>query len=664
MQIDKQDLLSFYISADPSLKSKAKRAISDWVVKFLYQQDSMTYEDITNTFSRFMGIPFKMETQLKAALKLLKENNIIEPSANEYTYKLSDEYRKKVDIKKANVDALHEYVYLEYFKRVDINKEIVQNWFKDVTIGIFEKYFFDLYIDNFHAEKVHENYFQEIETIINEISSHITSDGETLSFLKTQYLNFLKDDDNKAAQLFLHYGMANFSAILFSSNNYINRISLDIFENTAMLLDTNVLFVIRIEGDNYTQTFPLIESVFKQNSVKLEYLQETAGEYDRSIKHNHMCMRNIVKGGTQRTILQPMAERNVFLRAIINKGYNSVDDVDKMFEEIKTLPPVFYHEVPIVINNTIKNDDTEYLAEIERMSNAILLFQQKLGTTPKTGSRLVHDAALLSAVNILRKRGEKYVILTNDYVLQEFAKSEVRNNNIPIALSFSVVLTMLEYFQSDPTNHASNVAPIFKRMLTSEMLSMPEDINPQDIARIYDYDHDIKMLDDQSFNDLIRRVKEQQINNVSDADIADMISTYIDSKIQRKHDDDFKNRQRIRLLERQVAGYEEQKKTDKRVIRKIIRDNVIREREEERKGTIMKMLVIIVCSVVCWFIGKMFPNIPSIVELILKIVSAGGGVGLLWRFIDFKHLSKQWVYDKVAVFNEVEVRLTEYNEDI
>lgn len=663
MKIDKQDLLSFYISADPSLKSKAKKAISDWVVKFLFQQDSMTYEDIKNAFSRFMGNPFKMESQLKAALKLLMEKSIIEPSDSGKAYRLGNSYRQKVTLRKANVEALHEHVYDTYFKRVNLNKEIVRDWFKEVTIGIFEKYFFDLYIENFHAEKVHENYYQEIVQIIDDISSHIKTDKETLNLLKKQYLSFLQDEDNESAQLFLHYGMANFSAILFSSNNYINRISLDIFENTIMLLDTNVLFVIRVEEDNYIHTFPLIESVFKQNNVKLEFLQETSGEYDRSIKHNHECMRNIVKWGTHRTILQPMAERNVFLRAIINKGYNSVEEVDGLFEEIKALPQIFYQEVPIGICDKIKGDDSDYQTEIERMANAIIVFQQKLGTTPKTGHRLAHDAALLAAVNVLRKRGEKYVILTNDYVLQEYAKSEVRNNDIPIALSFSIVLTMLEYFQSDPTNYASNVAPIFKRMLTSEMLSMPNEISPQDIARVYDYDHDIKMLDDASFNELIFKVKEKQLNSAPEADIADMISTYIDTKIQRKHDEDYKNRQRIKVLERQVSGYEESAKTDKRVIRKLIRDNVVQEREGERIKTLKKILGILVVSVACWFVGNIFPNIPRVLELIFKIISTGGGVGLLWRFVDFKHVSKKWVYDKVEIANEVEVRLIESNEE-
>lgn len=662
MRIDKQDLLSFYISADPSLKSKAKKAISDWVVKFLFQQDSMTYEDIKNAFSRFIGNPFKMESQLKAALKLLLDKNIIEPSDSDKAYRLENAYRQNMTLKKANVEALHEHVYHTYFKRVNLNKEIVRDWFKEVTIGIFEKYFFDLYIENFHAEKVHENYYQEIVKIIDDISSHIKADKDTLNLLKNQYLSFLQDDDNESAQLFLHYGMANFSAVLFSSNNYINRISLDVFENTNMLLDTNVLFVIRVEGDNFLHTFPQIESVFKQNNVKLEYLQETSGEYDRSIKHNHECMRNIAKFGAHRTILQPMAERNVFLRAIINKGYNSVEEVDGMFEELKTLPQLFYREVPIAICDKIKGYDAEYKTEIERMTNAIIVFQQKLGTTPKTGHKLAHDAAILAAVNVLRKRGEKYVVLTNDYVLQEYAKSEVRNNNIPIALSFSIVLTMLEYFQSDPTNYASNVAPIFKRMLTSEMLSMPDEISPQDIARVYDYDHDIKMLDDASFNELIYNVKDRQLNSAPEADIADMISTYIDTKIQRKHDEDYKSRQRIKVLERQVSGYEEQARTDKRVIRKMIRENVIREREGERISTMKKIFWIILFSIVCWLAGKIFPQ-NTCVELIFTIFPVVGGVGLFWKFVDFKHLSKKWVYDKVEVSNEVEVRLIEYTEE-
>lgn len=663
MEIERADLLSFYISADPSLKSKVKKSTSDWVVKFLYNQERMTMDEIVGAFSRFLETPTKLKSQISDAVDLLVGKGIVTPQDKEFKYGLTPKYRAIIAKRKENVNILHEYVYQTYFKNANLGKEIVLNWFRDVTIQIFRKYFFDLYVDKFHAENVHENYRPEIEKIIDESFAHISADSETLSFLKQQYLKFLKEDDNKSAQLFLHYGMANFSALLFTANNFVNRISLDIFENMTLLLDTNVLLVLRIEEGDLYKAFPLLESIFKQQNVKLEYLPQTACEYDRSIKHNHECMRAVVKSGAQRSILQPMQERNVFLRAIINRGYTSVEEVDKLFAEQKMPPTTFYNDVPIELSDRIASDDKNYQIETDKSTVALTAFQQKLGIPEKKGNRLAHDAALLAAVNIIRSRAEKFTILTSDYILQEYAKDDVKNNNIPVALSFSAVVTMLEYLQSDPTSHASNVAPLFKRMFAGDMLSLPEEISPSDISVVYAYDHNIKMLDDEAFRDVIHKVKEKQLNNDSDADIADMISTYIHGKLQGKNDEDYDNRQRIRELERTNAKHEEQEKSDSRLIVRLVRYQVKRDREYERVITWVKMVGIILLFVVGGFLLKVLPEeIGRVYGNIVGAIPSVLGVGFFLKFVDFKHLSSKWVNNKSEIEAEVDARVKEYTE--
>lgn len=661
MEIEKKDLLSFYISADPSLKAKTKKAIADWVVKFLYKEEKMTKGELIKAFSRHLSAKVKDDPQFDKAIEHLIGNNVITPQGEYFC--LTKEYRSKVIPKVNDVASLHEYVFLSYFRKADLNKEIVHSWFQDVTIGIFEKYFFDLYSDHFHAENIQDNYHREIEKIIDETSSHLSATKETKEYLKSQYFNFLKAEDNKSAQLFLHYGMANFSAMLFASNHFVNRISLDIFENITLLLDTNVLLVLRTKESDCFEALPLMESIFKIHNVRLEYLQETVGEYDRSIKNNHDCMRAIVKSGSHRSILQPMMQRNVFLRAIIERGYTTLEEVDVMFENQKSLPEVFYQDIPIALNEKIKNDNQDYLREIERMSAAITSFQQKLGTVAKTGNRLTHDASLLAATNILRLRGEKYAILTNDYVLQEYAKEDVKNDNIPTALSFSAVVTMLEYFQSDPTNHASNIAPVFKRMLTSEMLSLPEDIAPQDISRVYKYNRDIKMLDDASFDELIHKVKESQLNNDSNDDIADMISTFIDSRIQKSNDEDFASRQKIRDLERKNEDYKSKQKTTDNILKESIRGNIISDRKIECMMSWGKLIGIIIGVIIVNLAVKAYPYLQSIDKIYTDIFTAIGGLGLMWKFVDFKHLTKKWVYNKVEIKKELDVRISELNNN-
>jgi hypothetical protein len=529
---------SIYLKHDTSLKSLTKRTLSQLIIKVLYfnAKKNLTVTEIINDIKKYLDIKFTNK-DIEDALKHLSKIKKIHPSNG--GYELNSTVRKEVqNADSHNVD-LHSNVVNFWFSesrtfKSDDGYEKVKDWFVNVLIEFFSIYRNEWMLDVASEQKRSKKKF-EFESLFKKTFRKVKVEKEDWDWLKKQFFSFFESNRIEDNEIFWNYGTSAFASTLLTAKCYADKGAIENFENTTIVLDTNILMVLELEGYEYNSALKGIAKAFKKMNSSPIYFNISKEEYARALNPK----REYTITAMNKYGYDIIAESDCdFVRTAIKRGCKEVEDFDVFFTEISDVPETFCDEVDLKlldnkdllnIYNTCEND-VKMCDELDSIN--VRRTKRTKRETPRK-----HDLALLKSAEHLRKSGEKCIILTRDGTIREYANSNVLRDETPLAIGLDSLIQLLAIENGGVEQDSTEYTTLFNKIVKSSFALPKESYQVEDLQFMIQTKIKIEELDNDKKIQIAKKVNLLRINGHADEDIILEIQREFQSGIKDlKHD--------------------------------------------------------------------------------------------------------------------------------
>ena len=515
MNIKKQ-LHTIYIKHDGSFNTLAKKSLAQIILKILYiNSGSVSIRQLKSEIRTSTSINYS-DDELKLILSQLQREKSIGNRVDKYY--LLPKTKDNIAARFSENEKLHENIYNKYFSTCETaNKNIIE-WFKEATILFFEKFSFEWFSQVTKKGKFTSNAVESLDQAIEETlktnSSVLECDHD---WLKKQYFKFIDSEESDENLLFWNYGISMFASRLLAAKNFKDELTLDMFRNGTLVLDTNVLMILDLEAHELSKSFENLERILKSLNISLSYFHITKEEYRKAMTYRKEETISVFDNFERRVLEYSDCP---YIKTALRRQCRNGEDVRVLFDKLADVPEFFHTELPI------KEIDYKELVEAIEIGKADENLKQQLNAIHKRRTKrekrenpLTHDSGMIKGTYYLRKENKSWIV-TNDGSLKLFAIENIKRDEPEIAIGLDVLLAILAINNSDPRTEASNFAPLFKNLIKLSLIPDAETFEVEDLARMLDANLRLNELDSDLIMNIAHNVKRMRINGETDEEIS------------------------------------------------------------------------------------------------------------------------------------------------
>jgi hypothetical protein len=520
-------LNSVMLKYDPQFKSLTKRALAQIILKIIYQYHStgITSKSIRATAENFTSVSFSSNDIDDAIIHLRNAEKI---HSKENRHFLKEDTKKNLDkIVSESEKSLKEIISYYFGKSDAYCKEGGEDklilWFNKLMISFFKEYRYD-WINDLRQRKVHHKRKTfNIDKLISSSFDKIEINEKDKNWLKEQFLSFLDSERVEDNELLWRYGSSMFSATLLTARNYVDNFSIDIFNESYFVLDTNILMTLGLEGHELAYAFKPIENVFQKLKIVPVYFYISKEEYRRAVNNKRNATYaaldkfgfDIIKE-TECGILKTALKRQCVKKEDFEEFFNQIESVPEVFCENLKLQLLDYEELHDKIEEGQLDEDTaEKLNEINYSRSRHY----------KSDNVLRHDTGLIQGALFLNDKKRTW-ILTKDGTVRTYANETALRNDDPIAIGLDSFIQMMAINNGNIECNSTNFAPLFAKLVQFSLWTEKDMFKMEDLFFIHETNIDIQDLPKDNILEIAKKVNKLRILNKPDDEIALEIRRY------------------------------------------------------------------------------------------------------------------------------------------
>ena len=512
-------LKALHLRLDSTSKSLTKNAISQLIIKILFQHKSpIDLKTIGEDLKSILKTTIDQQRIDDGLKKLLDKQEI---KYEKKKYSLTRSNRRTLDKRYSESEERLKRIITKYFQPFNSEYEIVKEWFSDATVEFFKSY------SNEWISDLCYNKSQKLKTKKENIFKHIERrtknnkklDGNDVNNLIERFTECLihKKDTDLDAHLW-EYGTSAFAANLLQSSIGADPISINAFRDSKCILDTNVLMNIGLEASEYHHAIKKLDTIFDELKIRSGYLHITKEEYTNTVAlKNDDILRTASKFSYD--VIKETDDH--FIQSAIQRQCHLYEDFQSFCQQILT-PPNTLDE-----KNTIEyfNDDKELDKIIETAQNneqkkieLNTIFKNVTGNDKKEKA-LVHDVGLIAGIEYYRK-SEKAFILSQEISINKYSHNKPTIENLPLAIRLETLINMLAIDNGGTEVNPTDFSNLFADMIRFNLQPDKDTFQVADLAKLLDTELQIEQLPANEVIKLANNLHQNRSIGMSDEEVS------------------------------------------------------------------------------------------------------------------------------------------------
>lgn len=530
----KNALQTIYLRLDSTSQSLSKTALAQLILKviFIFERP-INIEEIESGISGVLNTKIEKE-RITEALSILSDEHKITPT--EKGYLLVPAKRKNIEIALDEYDKRVKRIIEKFFSPAKSSKSAIRNWFENITIVFFSEYKTEWIAQKAYNVKQEDSY----HGLQNIIETNTKNDNDIVEedkiWLKGQYFKFINSSDDDVVTIFWDYGMCVYASTLITASTGADKISLETFKNSMFIIDTNILMYLKLEQDNYHDSYKSLKSIFEKLNIVPATLHITRDEYLRTMEYKREEVLRIIEN-FDKDVIEKLEDP--FIKTAKGRECVTTDEYSAFFDSLLDMPDVFIDNLKI---EKVDDQEVDKAVEIGMQNKELLkklneiyrnkhLYRKKgyIDSTkkgkdenkkPKDKKRrpLQHDAGLISGAELLRKRGKCFII-TRDITVKQYGIQNTLRDEPPISIGLDNLISMLAIDNGGIDIDPSNFKPLFAYMIKLALIPEHGVIQIEDLSRILDIEHQIADLPSDEIIDIAKELNRNRFSDLDDEKI-------------------------------------------------------------------------------------------------------------------------------------------------
>lgn len=188
---------SVFIKHDSSFKSLTKIALSQIILKIIYENKSRgaMIKTIKSKIENYIGVPFNYR-DIEFALDHLRNENKVNKKSNKYF--ILESYKSELDSCVRESEILHKDVINYWFSKCETyisenGENKIYKWFNKLMVNFFKEYRYDWINDLKNRRFTGKRSTLNIEKILTNCFEKVKIEDQDKEWLKKQFSNFLNN---------------------------------------------------------------------------------------------------------------------------------------------------------------------------------------------------------------------------------------------------------------------------------------------------------------------------------------------------------------------------------------------------------------------------------------------------------------------------------------
>jgi hypothetical protein len=510
---------TLHLRLDSTSKSLTKNAISQLIVRILFQSDkSLTKDQIETEVSRLLNTSINSKRIDDGIYKLIEKNEI---KLEDQKYRLTSSNRKTLDKRYQESKDRLDRIIENYFVPFNSDKEIVIEWFSDATIEFFKAYTSEWISDLVYTKT------EKLKTKKEDILAHIkrrTRHNKDLhpddyELLINKFIDSIiyKKDSDLDAHLW-QYGTSAFSANLLQASVGADPMSINAFSDSKCILDTNVLMNIGLEASEYHEAIKKLEIVFEKLNITPGYLAITETEY---IKTSANKKGEILRAASKFSVDVLKETDDHFLQSAIKRQCHLLEDFETFCEQISNPPKKLDGTLDILLFNNDEQLDSEIeIAQNNPEKRAIIndIYKKATGND-KREAPLIHDVGIIAGAEYYRKT-EKAFILSQEISVNRYSHSKPIKEDLPIAIKLETLINMLAIDNGGTDVNPLDFSTLFANMIRFDLHPDKNTFQIADLSKILETELQIEQLPAEEVIKIAQGLHTNRLKGLSEEEIS------------------------------------------------------------------------------------------------------------------------------------------------
>lgn len=656
-------LISLYLRMDADIQTLSDNARAQFIIKSIYTANKkITKEEIIKIYKDSLGLKRIDQARLESVIDELSQKGTILVSGNHY-------YLSRAFTNKIAQDIAESYNRLnniinKFFGECFSDKEIIKEWLIDAIITFFSTYSNAWISDLTSKEKSIETKKEDIiQQISNRTNSNKKLDVRDRQNLSKQFFSFIISKDPEVSLFLWEYGTSAFSARLVKETSGADDLTVDIFNKSSCILDTNILIDIALEGSEKHESLDVLSEILRELNMAVYTLDITRKEYQNKVTSKYIQVKKLMHGSIVKTLTKT---NDQFMQAAGLRGCSEIEDFEIFFKEINPTPTSIGDN--IIIGNY--PEDQELQGEIDKYVNNQShrdeyqsLYTSMHGHNKKE-EPLNHDLGLIGATQHLCK-SKKIFILSDDNTLNQYAK-RMPFDQIPLAVRLDTLINVLAVKQGGILNNQTSFQELFANIVRNGFNPHKDTFQVEDLSYMYDKNIQVASLESSRIEEIAREVNRLRMQDTPDKEVSQTLMRCIQGE-KIKYQDDY-----AEMKDKYIVARKENE-TNKRILASA-KDQLEILAESNAKHKYKDQLIIMCLKIVGVFIlgipfilfsgiwllsyikGTKWSDSELLISIIMTIVS-DGIIGRMYLFPTFiKMIFKKPIYIEELKRKELETR--------
>ena len=568
-------LSTIYLKVKSETQTLTKSAIAQILVKIIYSSEKRrSLKDIIIAYKAFTKRKCVDEQIITELIENLYKNSEIQKSTKNEYY-LSPSRRNQIS-KYCEESANRTNAILErYFFEVHSDKEVIRQWFQDVTLHFF-KFFSDEWISDLLRTKdavIHSK--DSIKDMVEKRTRNIKGvDKKDYENLPKLFFKFLGSNDDSDVTAYLwEYGTSAFSAKLISNTTGIDALTLDVFKGSKCLLDTNILMFIKLDASKFHNALISLENSFNNLGIELGVLYITKQEFQHKIDHQRcLTLSNLEKFGLDIT----SDANDDFTKSAISLHCRIKEDFVRYFDCLRGLPE--YLNESLKVNEVDDSEDLlEAIEDAQKSEQKIAELNSvyKLATgRDKRISALTHDVGLIAGAEFLRNE-DKWFILSEEISVNNYSKNKPTVSGLPLALRVETLINVLALNNGGDSFDADDYMPLFASIIQNGFQPKKDTFVQEDLYAIYEMNQQIALLPEEQKKEIVQEINSKRLKGESDDNLKVELERAITRGKLQIHDDLNEAKEQLSASRKEVQRQKNRGDDTYNVLRKTIEKKVV-----------------------------------------------------------------------------------------
>jgi hypothetical protein len=514
-------LHSVYLKHNSSFKSLTKQALAQIILKIIFQNGDkgIFTQKVRGKLKELTGVNFDTKDINEAIARLEKVESKINSKAGRHFIK--PEYKATISQAVSQSEKLHKNVIDYWFGKSETYNSpggaaILQDWFENLLVDFFKDYSYDWIRDLKPNKGNGKKKTPNIENIIEaSLYKHKIIPADHI-WLKMQFKAFIESNRVEDNEVLWAYGSSMFSATLLTARNFADEFSLEVFKDSDIILDTNILMILELEAYEKNYALDLIETTFEKLNISPKYFRVSRDEYLRAIGPK----RDTTLAAVQQYDFDVIKESDCpFVQTAIKRQCVSLEDFEEFFNQIGDIPSYFYDSLELQCEEYQALQEAIEAGEgDEKIKNDLNTIYKRRTTKDKREKPKTHDAGLYKGVEFLNK-SKKTMILTRDSILREYAYENAKRDELPFAIGFDSLIQMMAINSGGTDFNSTDFAPLFSRLVKEALTPEKETFKPVDLDFILKTRIQISELPKDQVIKIAKEVNRLRLKEVPEEDI-------------------------------------------------------------------------------------------------------------------------------------------------